>query len=100
MPRTLVTTRQIDAQSGLSVMEAIGAGGLDELQAPGGGGCSGATCHVYVAPNWIDRLPASGPDEDDPLDSSAHRIATSRLSCQIPGCEGLAGLTLVIASED
>lgn len=81
-------------------MEAIRGGGVDELQALCGGCCSCATCHVYVAPNWIDRLPAMGPDEDDLLDSSAHRIATSRLSCQIPVCEGLDGLTLVIASED
>ena len=39
-------------------------------------------------------------DENDLLDSSAHRDATSRLSCQIHFKAALDGLKVTIAQED
>jgi 2Fe-2S ferredoxin len=39
-------------------------------------------------------------DEDDLLESSDHRAATSRLSCQIPFTSDLDGLHVTIAPED
>ena len=39
-------------------------------------------------------------DEDDLLDSSDDRDATSRLSCQIPFSDALDGLRVRIAEED
>ena len=39
-------------------------------------------------------------DEDDLLESSDHRSATSRLSCQIPFGAELDGLKVTIAPED
>ena len=39
-------------------------------------------------------------DEDDLLESSDHRVATSRLSCQIPLTAALDGLHVTIAPED
>ncbi len=39
-------------------------------------------------------------DEDDLLDSSDHRDATSRLSCQLPFTDELDGLKVTIAEED
>jgi len=39
-------------------------------------------------------------DENDLLDSSSHRDAHSRLSCQIPFTAALDGLTVTIAEED
>lgn len=104
MTTIIVTTREgaertIDAGDG-SVMEAIRADGIDELQALCGGCCSCATCHVWVDPDWADRLPPLGADEDDLLDSSSHRTALSRLSCQLPLAVDLAGLRVTIAPED
>ncbi len=40
------------------------------------------------------------PDEDDLLDSSDERNATSRLSCQLPFTDALDGLKVTIAGED
>ena len=94
------SNRNIEAENGLSVMEAIRDAGVDELLALCGGCCSCATCHVYVAPDFIDRLPAMGPDEDDLLDSSDNRTDLSRLSCQIVVSDELAGLQVHIAPED
>lgn len=105
MPRLIVTTREgdtreVEAQAGLSVMEAIRDNGFDELLALCGGCCSCATCHVHVDPEFADRLPRMSRDEDDLLDSSDDRDATSRLSCQIPFADELDGLKVRIAAED
>lgn len=105
MPKLFVTTRdgatsQVDVADGLTVMEAIRDNGFDELLALCGGCCSCATCHVHVDPAFLDRLPAMSEDEDDLLESSDHREANSRLSCQLPFTADLDGLKVTIAPED
>lgn len=105
MPRLIVTTREgdtseIDVGDGLTVMEAIRDNGFDELLALCGGCCSCATCHVMVDPDFLARLPAMSMDEDDLLESSDHRAANSRLSCQLPFTGDLDGLRVTIAPED
>lgn len=40
--------RTIDAVDGVSVMEALRDGGVDEILALCGGCCSCATCHIHV----------------------------------------------------
>lgn len=105
MPTITVTTREggtrdLHPQVGLSVMEAIREGGIDELLALCGGCCSCATCHVYVDDAYVDRLPAISADEDDLLDSSANRHANSRLSCQLQVTPEIDGLSVTIAPED
>ena len=105
MPMLIVTTREgeertLEGEAGLSVMEVIRDGGVDELLALCGGCCSCATCHVHVDPVFADKLPPMGPDEDDLLDSTADRDATSRLSCQVPFGPELDGMRVRIAAED
>lgn len=105
MPQLIITTRDgteqtITGASHYSVMEVIRDAGVDELLALCGGCCSCATCHIYVDPAFADRLPAMTEDESDLLDSSDHRNATSRLSCQIPFAADLDGLRVTIAPED
>lgn len=105
MPKLFVTTREgetseVDVGEGLTVMEAIRDNGFDELLALCGGCCSCATCHVHVDPDFVGKLPAMSEDEDDLLESSDHRVATSRLSCQLPFTADLDGLRVTIAPED
>lgn len=105
MPTLIVTTREgetreLTGEAGLSVMEVIRDGGVDELLALCGGCLSCATCHVHVDPAFADKLPPIGVDEDDLLDSTSDRDATSRLSCQIPFGPALDGLRVTIAAED
>lgn len=104
MPQLTVTDRSgdqrvIEAAPGLSVMEIVRDAGLDELLALCGGGCSCATCHVYVDGASAGMLPPMGEDEDDLLDSSSHRESGSRLSCQLIFTSGLHGLRIRIAPE-
>lgn len=105
MPKLIVTTRdgttsEIDVENGLTVMEAIRDNGFDELLALCGGCCSCATCHVHVDPAFSGKLPPMSEDEDDLLESSDHRVASSRLGCQIPFTDDLDGLKVTIAPED
>ncbi|MES2300516.1 MAG: 2Fe-2S iron-sulfur cluster-binding protein [Pseudomonadota bacterium] len=105
MPKIVVVNRageeqSVDADAGLSVMEAIRDNGFDELLALCGGCCSCATCHVYIDPAFADKLPAMSEDENDLLDSSDHRNETSRLSCQVQITGELDGLRVTIAPED
>jgi 2Fe-2S ferredoxin len=105
MPQLTVTTRDgethtLEAPVGMSVMEVIRDGGLDELLALCGGVCSCATCHVFVDPDCTDLVPPISEDESDLLESSSHRDARSRLSCQIRVTEDVAGLRVTVAPED
>jgi len=93
-------TTTVNATSGHSVMEIIRDAGFDELLGLCGGCCSCATCHVYVDPTFVDRLPAMSGDEDDLLDSSSARTPCSRLSCQIAFSDEMDGLAVTIAPED
>ena len=92
--------RDVEAEQGLSLMEVIRDNGFDELLALCGGCCSCATCHVHIDPAFVDKLPKMNADEDDLLDSTDHRDATSRLSCQVPVSDDLDGLIVTIAPED
>lgn len=105
MPRLIVTDRagnehEIEARAGWSVMEAIRDAGMDELLALCGGCCSCATCHVQIDEAWTDIVGGPNGDEDDLLDSSDHRSAASRLSCQVEMTDALDGLRVIIAPED
>ncbi len=105
MPSITVINRsgeatRVDAQEGLSLMEVIRDNGFDELLALCGGCCSCATCHVFVDPAYADRVEPISEDEGDLLESSDHRTAQSRLSCQVTVTPALDGLTVTIAPED
>ena len=105
MPKLVVVNRSgeestLEVGNGLSVMEAIRDNGFDELLALCGGCCSCATCHVHVDPDWVGKLEPLSEDENDLLESSDHRGATSRLSCQVHLTPDLDGLRVIIAPED
>jgi 2Fe-2S ferredoxin len=90
----------LQAEASKSLMDIMRAGGVDDILALCGGTCSCATCHVIVDPEFVDRLKPMGDDENDLLDSSDHRTATSRLSCQVIFKEEMEGLRVTIAPED
>ena len=89
----------VDAEPAGSLMEA-----LRELEygvsAVCGGMCSCATCHVYIAPEWVDKLPEQQGDERELVVELADRQETSRLSCQIALTPALDGLRLTLAPEE
>lgn len=65
-----------------------------------GGMCSCATCHVYVAPDWVGQIPEQHSDERELIAELQHRRETSRLSCQVRLDAGLDGLRVTLAPEE
>ncbi len=72
----------------------------DSVEAICGGLCSCATCHVYVADPWFDKLPAIEDDEEELLDALEHRQPNSRLSCQIELGANLDGIAVTVGPEE
>ena len=82
------TTRDIEAIAGDSVMETAVRNGVPGIVAECGGSLSCATCHVFVDPQDLDKLPPLEEMEDEMLYGTAvDREDNSRLSCQIRLCE-------------
>jgi 2Fe-2S ferredoxin len=86
----------LDAVEGWRVMEIIREHGLP-IKAECGGACACATCHVYVDPEWVDRLAGKRDEEEDMLDEAFDLQESSRLSCQIIMSEELDGLRVTLA---
>ena len=87
----------LEALEGWRVMEVIRDWGVG-IKAECGGACACATCHVYVDPEWIDRLVPPTDEEIDRLDEAMTvDPRTSRLSCQILMTEALDGLKVRLA---
>ncbi len=57
-------TRQIEARSGVSLKDNLKRGGMDEILGICGGCASCGTCHVYVAEDWVSRLPPIQDEEE------------------------------------
>ena len=90
----------VPATPGQTLMEAARDYGIQGIRADCGGACSCSTCHVYVAPDWIDRLPDKGSIEEDMLEFAWEPDAErSRLSCQIKVTEAMDGLELFLPEE-
>jgi len=88
------TKRTVDVPEGLSVMEGALKFNIPEIDGDCGGACACATCHVYVAPEWVDRLPPIKELERNMLKFANEPNETSRLSCQIKVTPELDGLTV------
>ena len=103
MPKLIVTDREgarheVEGQAGWSVMEVIRENNLP-VEAACGGCCACATCHVYVAEDWLPKLDAAGSDESMMLDEAFEVRDNSRLSCQIKFGPALDGLEVTLAPE-
>ena len=88
------TPRTVEAEIGATVMETAVNNDVPGILATCGGSCACATCHVYVDPDWFDRLVAPAIDELDMLDTAHDLKPTSRLSCQIAVTAELDGLVV------
>lgn len=99
-------THALEGITGWRVMEIIRDYGANNpalaIKAECGGAMACATCHVYVAEEWLDKIPAQHPDEADILEDFGFGVeGNSRLSCQIilgPELDGLA-VTLAPGTE-
>lgn len=89
------TAHTVDVPVGYTVMEGAVNNDIPGIDADCGGACACSTCHVYVHPDWVDKLPPPDETELDMLDFAWNPDpARSRLSCQIRVTEDLEGLVV------
>ena len=93
-------SREVEVAVGRSVMLGATINGVAGIEADCGGTLSCATCHVYVDPAWVDRLPEPEQMEVELMEGvAAERRPNSRLSCQIVLTEALDGLTVEVPAR-
>ncbi|WOI55652.1 2Fe-2S iron-sulfur cluster-binding protein [Palleronia sp. LCG004] len=89
------TEHVVDVPVGLTVMEGARDNGIPGIEADCGGACACSTCHVYVAEEWVEKLPQRQDMEEDMLDFAYQPDPTrSRLTCQIKVTDDLEGLVV------
>lgn len=76
------STASIVAAPNLTLMEAMAEQNLD-VEAVCGGVASCGTCHVHIAPEWLDVVGVPEEQEADLLAGLMNADASSRLGCQI-----------------
>ena len=84
----------VDVSSELTVMEGAIQNNIPGIDADCGGACACATCHVYVSPEWFDKLQKIEDAEQDMLDMAYEPNKFSRLTCQITVTDDLDGLVV------
>ena len=82
-----------------AVMEGARDNGIPGIEADCGGACACSTCHVYVDPAWVAKLPPKDPMEEDMLDLASGACRTSRLACQIDLTPELDGLAVRVPAD-
>jgi 2Fe-2S ferredoxin len=89
------TEHVVDVANGLTVMEGARDNGVPGIEADCGGACACSTCHVYVAGDWVEKLPAKEAMEADMLDFAWEPDPVrSRLTCQIQVTDAVDGLVV------
>jgi ferredoxin, 2Fe-2S len=91
---------RLPGMNGFRLMEIMRDFGLD-IAATCGGAAACGTCHVYVDPMYLAKLPKPGDDEEWQLDHVRALQPNSRLSCQILWDEAvLDGLTVTLGPKE
>ena len=103
MPRIIFqyddqNTVEIEADSGLSILEVAHQNNID-LEGSCGGSLACSTCHVIVDEKFFDMLPTASDDEEDLLDIAFGVTNYSRLGCQIIVNDSLNGMILKIPNN-
>tara|TARA_B100000900_G_scaffold315687_1_gene274590 strand:- start:398 stop:718 length:321 start_codon:yes stop_codon:yes gene_type:complete len=88
------TSKTIDVENGLSVMEGAIQNEIQGIDADCGGAMACATCHVYVKEEWLNKIPKAEDAEVDMIDMAYEPKKNSRLSCQIIVSDELDGLEI------
>jgi ferredoxin, 2Fe-2S len=89
------TEHVVEVRTGMTVMEGARDNGVPGIDADCGGACACSTCHVYVAPDWVEKLPAKDSMEEDMLDFAwKPDPVRSRLTCQIKVTDAIDGLVV------
>jgi 2Fe-2S ferredoxin len=85
----------VNLPDGWSLMQGATANGVDGILGECGGSCACATCHCYVADDFLAKVLPASDTELAMLDNVAsERRPNSRLACQIKASAALEGMVV------
>ena len=92
--------KDVEAEEGWSLMEILRDVPFEDIEGACGGSMACATCHMYVHPEWADKVAAQDnektEEEEDMLDLAFDLNDYSRLGCQIRMSKELDGLVVAL----
>ncbi len=86
------TVRRVEVAEGTSMMEAAVGNLVPGIDGDCGGVCACATCHMFIEPEWLDKLAPAEDMEKSMLEFVEGRGPGSRLGCQIKLTQALDGI--------
>lgn len=90
----------IEAEENWSIMQVGVENNVKGIDGNCGGSMACATCHIYIHPEWQDRVTSEDneqtEEEEDMLDVAFDVRETSRLGCQIKLSNTLDGLIVAL----
>ncbi len=92
-------SQTVEAEAGLTVMEAAKLNNVEGVEAECGGACACATCHVFVDDAWREKTGKPAEMEEDMLDFAFDVREGSRLCCQIKVSAALDGLVVRVPAK-
>ena len=93
------TEHALDAENGMTLMEAAVKNSVPGIDADCGGACACATCHIYLRDGWAEKTGSREEMEEDMLDFAFDVRDTSRLSCQIKVSDEIDGIVVDVPEK-
>ena len=93
------TRHEVNAPAGKSLMQVALDNSVTGILGDCGGACSCATCHGYVDPDWLGKLPPRSETEVFMLEGVPDLRDNSRLCCQIRMQPELDGIIVRLPAE-
>ncbi len=86
----------VEVADGVSLMEGALGNGIPGIDGDCGGNAACATCHVYVAEDWLAKAGARTEAEEAMLDLADGLQPNSRLACQIHASAAIDGMVVTM----
>jgi 2Fe-2S ferredoxin len=90
----------VEVPVGQSVMDGSVRNNLPGIVAECGGGCSCATCHVYIDPTTAEFFDEPLSEETDLVEYLEGACERSRLACQLIVSDACAGVRVVVPATN
>ncbi|HBQ36132.1 MAG TPA: 2Fe-2S ferredoxin [Rhodobacteraceae bacterium] len=89
------TEHVVAVDNGMTAMEGARDNNIPGIDGDCGGACACSTCHAYLHPDWVEKVPEMDAMEEDMLDFAFEPdMSRSRLTCQITITDDLDGLIM------
>lgn len=89
----------LQATPGMNLMEVAKAKDIRGIDADCGGNAACGTCAISFGEKWRHLLESRTEAEDDMLEFTVQDPANCRLACQVEVSEDMAGLEIIVETE-